>query len=73
MNILTEKMEIMKMIIETENPSIIHSIKKLFIHEEEIDFWNSLKEDEKEEIQKGIEEIKTGETVDYENFVSKHL
>ncbi|MDA3860610.1 MAG: hypothetical protein PF445_05240, partial [Melioribacteraceae bacterium] len=59
MNIQAEKMEIMKMIIETDNSSIIHSIKNLFIKESEIDFWKTLKHEEKKEIQKGINEIKS--------------
>jgi hypothetical protein len=70
MNIQAEKLEIMKMVLDTENPSILQKIKSLFIKEK--DFWNTLTANEKEEIQKGIDELERGEIYPYEAVMKKH-
>jgi len=72
MNIQTEKIELMKLILETENPKILESIKTLFTKESTSDFWNSLSEEQREEIDLGISEIEKGETVDYESMMRNH-
>lgn len=72
MNIQAEKLEIMKMVLETENPGILESIKKLFKKESKADFWEDLPQDQKDEILFGINEIENDETVDYEDFIKKH-
>jgi hypothetical protein len=72
MNIQAEKLEIMKMILETENPGILKSIKKIFKKETHSDFWESLSENQKNEIKEGINEADNGEVMDYEVFMKKH-
>ncbi|MBC8003873.1 MAG: hypothetical protein H7X84_00250 [Verrucomicrobia bacterium] len=72
MNIQAEKLEIMKRILETENPEILHSIKKRLKKERKVDFWEALPKDQQDEILKGIEEVEKGETVDYEDLIRKH-
>lgn len=72
MNIQAEKLEIMGRILDTENPEVLHSIKKLLKNERKADFWEALPESQKEDILKGIEEIEKGETVDYEDLIRKH-
>jgi len=72
MNIQTEKLEIMRMILETNNPSILESIKKLFSKESSTDFWNTLPQDQKNEILEGLEQIEQGETVNYDELMKKH-
>jgi len=72
MNIQAEKLEIVKMILETNNPNILESIKKLFKIESQLDFWETLPQEQKDEILKGLKEIENGEIVDYEDFMKKH-
>lgn len=72
MNIQAEKLNIMKMILETENPEILLSIKQLFAKQKKSDFWNTLSKDQQEEIELGIDEIEKGDTIDYESLMSKH-
>ncbi|HAF29521.1 MAG TPA: hypothetical protein DCG75_10780 [Bacteroidales bacterium] len=72
MNIQAEKIELMKMILETDNPSILTSIKKMLKRASSKDFWDTLPQSQREEILKGIEEIENGEIVDYEDFIKKH-
>jgi len=73
MYIHAEKMEIIKMIIETENPGIIDSIKKIFKKEHHVDFWETLPQDQKDDILLGIKEIEDGEVVDYDEFIKKYV
>jgi len=72
MNIQAEKLEIMKMILETDNPSIINSIKKIFKKQDNIDFWDTIPQSQKDDILQGIQEIKNGDVVDYDEFIMKH-
>lgn len=72
MNIQAEKLEIMKRILEIDNPGLLSSIKKLLKRERKADFWEALPQNQKDDILKGIEEIEKGETVDYEDLIRKH-
>ena len=72
MNIQAEKLELVRMILDTDNPSILSSIKRVFTSYKKVDFWDSLPQSQKEEILKGIEEVENGETVDYEDFIKNH-
>lgn len=72
MNIQTEKLEILRMILETENPKILDSIKNIFKRQAGVDFWETIPQSQKEDILSGIQEIENGEIEDYEGFISKH-
>ena len=70
MNIQAEKLELMKLILNTENPSVLQKIKKIFIMEK--DFWITLTKAEQEDILKGIEELERGESYSYDEIMKKH-
>jgi len=72
MNIQAEKIEIIKMVLETDNPGILETIKSIFRKETSKDFWLQLSQSDREEILKGLEEIESGEVVDYEELMKKH-
>lgn len=72
MNIQAEKIELVKMLLDTENPRIIESIKKIFKREKMYDFWDDLSPQQQEEIERASQEIKEGEVTDYESFIQKH-
>lgn len=72
MNIQAEKIALAKMLLETENPRIIASIKKIFSKENTSDFWNDLSAEQKEEIQKASLEIDKDEVVDYDLFMQNY-
>lgn len=42
MNIQAEKIELVKMLLDTENPKIIDSIKEIFNQTRTTDFWDDL-------------------------------
>ena len=72
MNIQAEKLELVRLILDTDNPGILSSIKRIFQISKKGDFWDDLPQYQKDEILKGLEEIENGETLDYNEFIKKH-
>ena len=72
MDIQAEKIEIMKMILETNNPSILKSVKNIFRESTKTDFWETITQEQKDDIFQGIEDVEKGEVVDYKNFMKRH-
>ena len=72
MNIQAEKIELVKMLLETDNPKIIESIKKIFKKQKSVDFWDDLSVNQQKEIENAIKEIENGEVTDYDSFIKKH-
>ena len=73
MNIQAEKIALAKMLLETDDPKIIESIKEIFKKEQTPDFWDSLSVEQRKEIEKASLEIKNGEVTDYDTFMQKHI
>lgn len=71
MNIELEKSELMKLLSETNDESIIASIKKIFTTEKK-DFWDELTEEQKFEIEESERQIDRGEFFLYEDVMAKH-
>ena len=72
MDIRAEKIELTKLLLNTDNPSIIQSIKDIFKKARTTDFWDTLSFKQQQEIKEGSQEIENGETTDYEKFMTKH-
>ncbi|MBX2960060.1 MAG: hypothetical protein KF732_08900 [Flavobacteriales bacterium] len=72
MNIQSTKIELVKMILETDNPSILASIKNLFKKSSTVDFWETLSQEQKDDILQGISDIEDGKIIPYEDFIKKH-
>lgn len=71
MDIQLEKLELIKMLAETEDPAIVKSIQKIFKKEKK-DWWDELTQQQKEEIELGIKQIERGEVVSYESILDRH-
>jgi uncharacterized spore protein YtfJ len=71
MDIQLEKLELIKKLVETEDPTIIDSIKKIFSKKKK-DWWDDLTEAQKEEIEEGERQIERGEFVLYEDMMKKY-
>jgi Mg/Co/Ni transporter MgtE len=71
MNIQTVKIELLKMIINTENPSVLDKIMRIFQNEKQ-DFWTSLSKEDQEEILAGIDDLNKGEQYNYDEIIKKH-
>ena len=72
MNIQLEKLELIKMLIETNDSSIIDAVKKIFTSEKK-DWWDELSDEQKFEIEESDREIDRGEYVDFEDFIKKFI
>jgi len=72
MNLETEKLELIRMVLNTKKPSVLTSIRRIFEKEESVDFWNTMTEEEKEDIRQGIEELDKGEKYPYDDIMAKH-
>ena len=69
MNIQTQKISLAKMILETYNPTILESVKNIFLKAKQQDFWETMPEEQKLEIEKGLSQIVSEDTVDYESVM----
>jgi hypothetical protein len=71
MNIQSVKLELLKMIINTDNPSVLEKVMRIFQNEKQ-DFWNNLSKEDQEEIMAGIDELDKGEAYGYDDILKKH-
>ncbi|MEN9908494.1 MAG: hypothetical protein RLZZ540_1643 [Bacteroidota bacterium] len=71
MNIQLEKLELIKKVLETNDESIIESIKSIFKKEKK-DWWDNLTEEQKFEIEEGERQIERGDFVLYEDLIKKY-
>jgi len=65
MDIQAEKLEIMKMLLETDNPEVLESIKELLKKDSEPNFWETLPPDQDED-------VFMDETDDFDDFIKKY-
>lgn len=72
MDIKTEKIELVKLLLETENPRIIQAIKNIFEKEGHIDFWDGLIPFQQQQVKKGDLDFEEGRSMDYEAVMAKH-
>ena len=72
MDIQAEKIQLAKLLLETENPDIIKSIRNIFKNSTTADFWDELSQEQKNEIERASIEIEHGEITDYDSFMQKH-
>jgi hypothetical protein len=72
MSIQAKKLEIMKLILETDNPGVLEIIKGLFKKNITTDFWETLSDEQKEDILLGISEVENGAVVDYDAFMKSY-
>ena len=71
MNINAYKIELVKMILEVENPAFIDKISDFIKENKSTDFWDELNPSEKADIKKGIHELDEGKRIKYQEFLKK--
>ncbi len=70
MDIQLEKLELMKLLLETDNPSILKSIKKIF-QKEQKDWWDDLSQSVKDDIEESERQIERGEYSTFDDVMLK--
>ena len=73
MDIQTEKLRLIELLLRSNNPSTIRKIKSIFQSEETQDIWEQLSTDQQKEINQALDEVKKGLTVPFETFIAKHI
>ncbi|CAN1535084.1 hypothetical protein MCEGE10_01537 [Flavobacteriaceae bacterium] len=71
MDIQLEKLELIKMLAETDDQSIIASVKKIFSSNKK-DFWEELSQEQRDEIEESDRQIDRGEFVLFEDVMKKY-
>lgn len=72
MNIELEKSELLKLLAETNDESIIASIKKIFSTKKK-DFWDELTEEQQDILNESLEQYERGEYSSFDEFIKPHL
>jgi TRAP-type C4-dicarboxylate transport system substrate-binding protein len=72
MNIELEKSELMKLLAETNDESIIASIKKIFSTKKK-DFWDELTEEQQDILNESLGQYERGEYTSFDDFIKPHL
>ena len=67
MDIQATKIELMRMILGIENPSVIERISAL-IKNETSDFWDDLTTEEQKDMEKAIKELDAGKGMEWNEF-----
>lgn len=72
MDIQLEKQEIIERLLQTNDESIIASIKSLLTKEKK-DFWEELTQEQQNEISLSLQEFDEGKVSDFEEFITPYL
>jgi predicted transcriptional regulator len=70
MDIQLEKLELIKLLADTDDQSIIASVKKIFSSNKK-DFWEELSQEQRDEIEESDRQIDRGEFVNFEEFMQE--
>jgi len=72
MDIHSKKIELVKLILDTDNINILSQVKKFLIGDTKEDFWDSLTKEQKEDVFLGIKDIEGGNIIEYDEFIKNH-
>ena len=67
MDIQDTKIELLRLILEIENPSVIEKISAL-IKNETPDFWDELTREQRSDIEKAMDELDSGKGIEWIEF-----
>jgi hypothetical protein len=70
MDIQSSKIALAKLILNLESPSIVNKIIAL-IKSGQSDFWMELSDEDKAEINLGIEQLDAGQRTSFDDFIKK--
>ena len=68
MDIQALKAELVKQILATESKELLDRMRHV-LEREQKDFWLELTDAQKREIEKGLEQIESGQTEDWDDFM----
>ena len=71
MSIEAKKLELMNLLLQTQEERVLAKLKKVF-EEEETDWWSEISEEERKEIETGLNQADAGDLIPYAE-VKKHF
>lgn len=71
MNIQTQKIELVKMILNTNDKSLLEIIKNIFTRQS-VDLWDELDEEVKADVEEAIRQLDKGEGIPHERVMKKY-
>ena len=72
MNLQAKKLEIVQLILNTEKPSLLKKVEDLFKKEQVTDWWDTISDEERAEIEQGLAEVDRGEVIPHEEVMAKY-
>lgn len=70
MNIQTEKLQLMKMLLETEDKSLLKQVKALFEARKPTDIWDEWDDEVRMDVEEAIRQADAGELIPHEKAVT---
>ncbi|WP_312764648.1 hypothetical protein [Epilithonimonas sp.] len=61
MNIETTKLELMRLLLNTQKESVLEKIKDIFLKESSQDWWEEMNEEVHQDIELGLKEAENGQ------------
>lgn len=71
MGIQLDRLEVINMLKEINDPSIIKAVKKMLTKEKK-DWWDELTNEQKQDLELGLKQFERGEVVSYESILERH-
>lgn len=71
MDIQNLKIELAKIILQTESKELLTKLHKLLTGNADTDFYTTLSDREKKEIEIGLQQVKEGETESWDEFLKR--
>ena len=72
MDIQSTKLELMRLLLNTQKEQVLQRVKEIFEQEEDVDFWDNLDEELKASIERGLSESDRGEVKSHEVVMEKY-
>lgn len=72
MNLQARKLELVQMILNTDQPNLLEKVSQILKQEKEADWWDELPLSVQESVKKGMEQAKRGETRPHSEVMKKY-
>jgi len=71
-DIQAEKLKLIELLLNTNNPSIIERIRSILQTQEANDIWEEITDEQKDEIENALKEVKEGKLMPFKQLLEKH-
>ena len=72
MNLQARKLELVQMILNTDQPNLLEKVSQILKQEKEAEWWDELPLSVQESVKKGMEQAKRGETRPHSEVMKKY-